>query len=541
MLSCARAVVAQEGGAQAEAPREIRLLTFRSEAVDGVDDLVLQGRTATIEHIEWQPMLGVDIAVEAAAPHDGRMRIVVRNPVGRPRVRVVQAPSDGNDYTLRVRIDDGPESGAAPLSFELWAVPRSAAPRDLDVVFITIDSLRPDHLGAYGYERATSPNLDLFARSAVRFSGAYSTSSFTPPAHASLLTSRQVGDHGLLTWNPLPEDQLTLAEVLAEHGYRTGASVNLGLLSGQNLGQGFEWRREGDREARKVVDDALEFLRADDGRPYFFWLHLYDVHRPYGRVAGWTDRFTAAPRPGIGDVEEHYNLKPEDVQRRHLGEADLAYLVDRYDAGIAYADAQLGPLLAELSTPAHSARTLIVITADHGESLLDHPERLFSHDPFLFAAVTHVPLFVRNPDGQGAGSVRGDLVSIIDCAPTVLALLSIDAPKSFAGRSLRVLEAGASFPEREIYQECWGWSRFAAARTSAWLALCDVSSGETRIFDLAADPGERLPLVPPSQPAVQALVAHLQTFAHRSAADAKPPGLDPEVLRRLRGLGYTDR
>jgi len=123
---------------------------------------------------------------------------------------------------------------------------------------ITIDSLRPDHLGCYGYARPTSPNLDAFAARAVRFTNAFSTSSFTPPSHGSLLTSRHVGDHGLLTWNALRRRWPRCWSRRA----RTGASVNLTLLSDNCLGRGVEWQREGAREARTIVSEALEFVRA---------------------------------------------------------------------------------------------------------------------------------------------------------------------------------------------------------------------------------------------------------------------------------------
>ncbi len=266
MLLTTGATRARQAVERAPGTGETHLLSFRAEAVDGVEDLVLRDGRATVEHRQWQPIRGLEIAVRALLP-EGDVQVVVRARDGRPRVWVLQQPREENGRELRVRIDDGPASGAAPLSFELWALPWSGAARPCDVLVITIDSLRPDHLGSYGYQRATSPNLDAFARGSVRFTQAFSTSSFTPPAQASLLTSRQVGDHGLLTWNPLPDEQVSLAEVLAEHGFRTGASVNLSLLTQQNLGQGFEWQREGGREARAIVDDALEFVRADDGRP----------------------------------------------------------------------------------------------------------------------------------------------------------------------------------------------------------------------------------------------------------------------------------
>ena len=140
------------------------------------------------------------------------------------------------------------------------AVPVRSASRPRNVLVITIDPLRPDRLGCYGHGRPTSPHLDAFSKQCVRYVNAFSTCSFTPPSHASLFTSRYVGDHGLLTWESLEEEQVTLAEVLDDHGWRTGACVNLELLNANGLGQGIEWGRDQDRDARRIVDDALEFL-----------------------------------------------------------------------------------------------------------------------------------------------------------------------------------------------------------------------------------------------------------------------------------------
>ncbi len=519
---------------------ETLILKFRAEAVDGVDELVVKAHESSIVHREWDPILGAQVEVLAAPADFAQRDFVVRARSGRPSVSVVERPSELNSGSLRVLIDDGPHSGASPLSFEIWAVPAKHAPRPFDVVIVTIDSLRPDHLGSYGYARPTSPNLDAFANQSARFTNAFSTSSFTPPSHASLLTSRYVGDHGLHTWTQLADSELTLAEILSAHGYRTGASVNLSLLSSNGLGQGVEWRREGERDARTIVSEALDFVRERDARPFFLWLHLYDVHRPYGRVGGWSRRFSEPTREGLGDGEDDYNLKPSHVRERKLTDADLAHLVDRYDAGIAYVDAELAPLLAELSLPRHASRTLFVITADHGENLLEHGERLFSHDPFLFATVGRIPLLVRQPDELGAGKVHSDPVSLIDIAPTVLATLGIAPPPTFAGRSLRDLEQGASWPQRELYQECWGWERLAAVRTPRAFVLRDVKRKTTRVFALTDDPGERHPLDPSARAEFATLAKQLDTFLARLPADDTRPAIDPELQRRLRGLGYTD-
>jgi hypothetical protein len=231
-----------------EAPDEVLLLSFEAEAVDGRGVLVLHGRDARVEQQEAKPIEGLSVRVHQPLPAGEGHWVFVRSQLGRPAVRVLQQPQAENDDEIRVLVDDGIGPGAAPLRFELVAAPVRPAPRPQNILIVTIDSLRADRLGSYGYDPRTSPHLDAFTQQSVRFTNAFSTSSFTPPAHASLLTSRYVGAHGLLTWNELPAEQRTLPELLSRHGYRTGASVNLVLLSRQGLGQGVEWRREGQRD-----------------------------------------------------------------------------------------------------------------------------------------------------------------------------------------------------------------------------------------------------------------------------------------------------
>lgn len=540
LLAAALLLLSAARSASAAPAEEIPLLRFQAEKVDGVDVLVFRDGTATIEHRAYRPMEGWSVTPRQSLPKQGRYRVLVRERKGRPGVRVLQQPVAENDYELRVLIDDGPAGGDARLSFELVAIPVLELERVYNVVILTIDSLRPDRLSLYGHERETSPHLDRFAEQCQVFENAFSTSSFTPPSHASLLTSRYVGDHGLFTWNQLPNEQLTLPEVLTAHGFRTGACVSLELLSQQNLGQGIDYRREGHREARRIIDEGLEFLRTRADEPFFLWMHLYDVHRPYGRIPGWENLFAAERRPGIGDSGDHYGMLPEDVAEQGLYQEDLDYIVDRYDAGIAYTDAQLAPLFAELSTRDRRDDTLVIVTADHGESLLDHPERLFTHDPFLFSAVSRIPLLIRYPDGSRAGSRSDDLVSLIDLAPTVLGALGVKQPPTFQGLDLARLERHPGKARSEIFLECWGWERLKAVRTLDQLVLRDMEEERTLFFDLSSDPAELNGAERPPDAAARELRKKLIAFATRRPQGEGPPELSPEILEQLRQLGYLD-
>jgi arylsulfatase A-like enzyme len=510
--------------------------TFKTESLDGVDRLVLRGDDCKVEHLQWQPMARPVWRFRGGVPREGHWILEVRNKKGRPGVVVEQQPSEKNHWETKVLLDDGAAGGASPLEFELVFVEVPDIEHPFNVLLITIDSLRPDRLGCYGHSRPTSPTLDAFARESVRYSNAFSTSSFTPPSHASLLTSRYVGDHGLLTWESLASEQLTLPEVLVSYSYRTGACVNLDLLSSNGLGQGVGFQREENRNARAVVSDAIEFLADASDRPWFLWLHLYDVHRPYGREPGYAARFAGHP---VADEssEECYNLTPEQRRDRRCTESGLEDVVSRYDAGIAYADAELAPLFARLDDPGRQQDTLIVLTADHGESLLDHDERYFSHDPFLYSAVTRIPLLIRYPGLAGAGTVSSELTGLLDVAPTVLDQIGLPQPDEFRGLPLKPADPGARRSRDHLFMECWGWEELKAVRNDRYLLILDTKSNTTRAYDLEHDPKELHPftLIPS---AARSLETALSRFAARPRARETPGELDEATLSRLRALGY---
>jgi arylsulfatase len=284
-----------------------------------------------------------------------------------------------------------------------------------NLVVITVDTFRADRLGCYGYEKELTPNIDRFAEGGVVFTSAFSTSSFTPPSHASIMTSRYVSQHGLLSWNPLDDAQLTLAEILGAEGYDTAAFVNLNLLSGQNLGQGFEEQTERWRSGTVIVDEALDFIRRERRRPFFVWVHLYDVHRPYGGPVPWMRERGLDRTPG-DNTKEDYGLQPHQVQERGFSRDDLEYIAGRYDVGVEYLDHIVAPLLDELSTPERTADTLVVLTSDHGENLLEYEGWLFAHDPYLYPEVTQVPMIMRFPGGDFSGARHDGLVSLVDSA-----------------------------------------------------------------------------------------------------------------------------
>jgi choline-sulfatase len=365
------------------------------------------------------------------------------------------------------------ERGGAP------AAVASAAP--LNLVLVTLDTLRADHLGCYGDAAAETPNLDTLAGQGVRFAHASSQVPLTLPSHTTILTGLLPPHHGVRNNGaaPLAAGTPTLATVLAGAGYRTAAFVGAFVLDHRfGLDRGFavyddeierpadaSWLLEAQRPGDQVVDRALAWLGADDARPFFLWVHLYDAHAPYN--------------------------PPSPYRERHPGKP--------YDGAVAFADAQVGRLLAALTARGLDGSTVVAITADHGESLGEHGE--LTHGLLLYEPVLAVPLLLRAP---GLAARRVDTpVSLVDLAPSLAGLLGrqLPAPPGGAldGRDLSpALLAGREPAPAELYAETrypevFGWSPLFALRRRE---LKYIAAPHPELYDLQSDPQEARNLVP---------------------------------------------
>jgi arylsulfatase A-like enzyme/Tfp pilus assembly protein PilF len=404
----------------------------------------------------------------------------------------------------------------------LW---RAATPRHLLVV--SIDTLRADRLGSYGYAAAQTPRLDTLARSGLRFAQATTVVPLTLPAHSSLFTGTFPDWHGVRDNGGfyLGEDQTTLAEVLKEKGYRTGGFVGSFVLDRRwGIAQGFDrffdefdLEKAGQapgmdmiqRPGDQVVDKALEWLAADRERPFFAWVHLYDPHTPY-----------AAPEP---------------FRSRFPATASGAY-----DAEIAATDVQVGRLLDALELDGRLAETLVVVVGDHGEMLGEHGEQ--THGFFIYDAAVHIPLIVAGP-GVAPREIP-DQVRIVDVMPTALALLGVERPAPVQGASLLPLARGERL-SLIAQSESWypryhyGWSELRSVQDGRFKY---IRAPRPELYDLGQDPREESDL---SQREAARLTALDQALSeavarHANAAAAKgPQSIDAETEERLAALGYV--
>jgi len=314
-----------------------------------------------------------------------------------------------------------------------------------NLILISIDTLRADHLGCYGYREDTSPNIDEFARTALQFTRAYAPTAATLPSHATMFTSLQPGAHQAEVERsiPLPREVTTLAEVLRDAGYRTAAVVDGGQLSpAWGLDQGFESYEVRQMEGfRSILPLALDKLKQLEDEKFFLFVHTYDVHTPYTPTQEDMQRFFHNYRGGlrtpIGDPVA------VGLSRRELpaDSNDIRFVEAAYDAGISWTDGQVGRLLAGISELGLDANTIVVITSDHGEAFGEH-EWVALHLYSLFEELLHVPLVVRLPDRALAGSAFDYNVGLVDLMPTVLELLMVPYEGPMQGSSVTPMLAG---------------------------------------------------------------------------------------------------
>jgi arylsulfatase len=441
------------------------------------------------------------------------------------------------------------------------------------ILLVTIDTLRADRLGCYGYGRPTSPHIDRLAARGMLFAQARATVPRTTQSIASILTGRYPKGHGARgLFSVLPAANVTLAEILKGEGYATAAFVsNMFLRPGRGFEQGFEVydnppsRWEGN-SAPAVTAAALAWLRAlPPGRPWFLWAHYLDPHWTYRPPPEIEPLFAAAPwRPFTlyEDLERRRITKGQVIFENRLHADEVEYVRGLYDGEIAATDAALGPLLEA----AAGAGALVVLTSDHGESLGEHGYH-FAHGEYLYEPGLRIPLIVAHPARVPPGSRSDAAVLTVDVAPTILALAGIRGMQGVDGRPILVGPAGgpaAPAPGRDLvyaesdFQLIHPENRRYHVRGPAgrWTAVSDGRlkmihvprpGGEIlEIYDLRDDPGETRNLEPGGvDPRDRArLLRALRTFADYDAgAGAVLPPLDridPEERERLRSLGYIN-
>jgi arylsulfatase A-like enzyme len=395
----------------------------------------------------------------------------------------------------------------------------SSAAAQTPVILISIDTLRADHVGAYGYRQVPTPNIDSFAAHGTLFAQADCQIPFTGPSHTTLLTSTYPFETGVEeNAQPAPAGEATLATVLHARGYKTAAFVGSAFLEKEmHFDAGFDFYdspfhfdafspisgsmlmgvapgsdavgRER-RDGALVVRAARQWLMENRGAPLFAFVHLFDLHKPYSRGG--------------------------------------------YDGELAYVDGLIGSLKKALAEAGLWDKAIVILTADHGESLGDHGES--SHGYFIYESTLHVPLMIHWPAGEAGHPARvEDPVGLIDVAPTVLDLLHVAKPASFEGGDLLGVHS-AVYAESVHAHDAFGWAPLRSLRVGEFKY---IEAPHPELYDLRSDPGERVNLAAKDAPRANELREQLaKLMARYPRKNGVPKSANPGADALLHSLGY---
>ncbi|HEY3439329.1 MAG TPA: sulfatase-like hydrolase/transferase [Paludibaculum sp.] len=396
--------------------------------------------------------------------------------------------------------------------------------RPINLVVVTIDTLRPDRLHCYGNKDIETPTLDALAQRGVLFENAVAQTPLTPPSHASIFTGTNPNVHQVrntggfaLRASPIP-----MAKILKAQGWDTAAFIGASVLKKAfGFSQGFdvyddhmpkpekslEESEYPERRASVVADNAIRWLNGQSGKPYFVWLHLYDPHEPY--------------------------LPPSPFREK--------YKHNLYDGEVAYTDQQLGRFLDAVAKKSPAGNTIVVVLSDHGESLGEHGE--FNHGIFLYDATLRIPFLI-----AGAGVPSGVRVNqqarTIDVLPTLLELMGGKAAAPVQGISLVPAFQGGNLPLTYSYQETlypkmnMGWSELRGIRTAKWKY---VRAPRPELYDLEQDPQEKVNVIDAHPKEFRELDAQLKAIGKVGVGEVEKVAssqVDSQTMAQLKSLGY---
>ena len=424
---------------------------------------------------------------------------------------------------LILRLEKSP---AARLE-KLWSESDVEKP---NVILLTLDTLRADHLACYGYSDVRTPNIDSLARRGVLFEQAVTNSPLTLPAHCSILTGMYPTYHGVrINGNTaLNDEQMTIAEVLSAQDYQCGAFIGAFVLDGRwGLKQGFQHYDDQfdlkkykhidlgavQRPGNEVIDAALDWLEEQKSTPFFAWIHLYDPHTPY---------------------------EPPEPYLSEYGPRGLAGL---YDGEIAFMDEQIGRCLSWLEDNGLDESTILILVGDHGEGLGSHGEG--THGYFIYDYAIHVPLIIVTPFEVLGGVRVSSQVRVVDIFPTLMEIAAVIPPAETHGRSLLPLmfrpqkkEDGFAYAESMSPNLQFGWSSLHSLRTTQYKY---IDTPKAELYDLTRDPGEHTNLLrqyPDIAREMKDTLDRLMEETSRGAPTPQAANLDKETIEKLSALGY---
>ena len=402
---------------------------------------------------------------------------------------------------------------------------------EMNVLLFTLDTTRADHIGCYGYPNVRTPNIDGLAADGFLFKNATAQAPLTLPSHSSIFTGTYPFIHGVKDNGGfyLEPEKVTLAELLKQKGWTTSAFVGAFVLDSRwGLNQGFDHYYDNfdfakykkisldsvQREGGEVIKAFFDWFKTNGDRRFFSWIHLYDPHTPY-----------EPPEP----YKSEYSGRPWGL----------------YDGEIAYVDSLIGKVLESLREKGVLDKTIIVIAADHGESLGEHGES--SHAFFIYDSTVSVPLILKLPGSNLKPKTIDAQVELVDIMPTLLDLLGITVPNEIQGRSLApLLAASRAGADKMAYSESYypryhyGWSELKSLRTVRYQY---IQAPRPELYDIVRDPMERTNIYGQNSSQAERFIKEMKRIEELSRAlgeESKAPRqLDNDTIEKLRALGYV--
>jgi arylsulfatase A-like enzyme len=432
-----------------------------------------------------------------------------------------------------------------------------------------MDTTRADHLSAYGYAQPTTPYLEAFAKRAILFERAYSTSSWTVPSHASLFTGLfSISHEATQESRYLASEFETIAELLSEAGYATVAFSNNSLVGTHtNLLQGFAeihelWRDKAIQSTGEINATIRDWAKGHDHRqPFFLFINYINPHWNYDAPRILQDKFADPSLPAKARRQANFRTVDWYAKRPAYPKEALELRIALYDAEVAYVDEAVGELLATLSDLSLFENSLIVITADHGEALGENGHQ--GHTFTLYDTVVRIPMLIRPPGGAGAGTRRSNPVQLTDVFSTIAAAAGVKPTSSLvAGRDLFNRSLPMDHPILAEYYYPDQYLAFFPKRTRSTGSLAPYarrirsilvnrhkfiwgSDGRHELYDTASDPGEKRNLIDEEPEVAKQLATRLDGLIERyrnnkPAATPSEIDMDPETQKNLRELGYIE-
>jgi arylsulfatase A-like enzyme len=566
------------------APRSSALVTSRADlnpAVVGNETRpILKGKTHRfVVQVPPHAELDVGYAIREpgdlervtftiAAERDGRRHMLMERRFDQPR----DAASVWHDVTLNLDALAGQEvmlildaEVQPPRLFEwraVWTNPRvrvASSQPATNIILISIDTLRADHLGCYGSRRPTSPNVDRMAREGILWRDFFASSCWTLPSHASMLTGLDPARHGAVRFGikPLPADVDTLAELLWDRGYETGAFVGGGFVSSKlRFDQGFDrfWEcaaSKGETDTLQwVVDLAEPWMEQRRAVPFFLFLHTFQVHIPYAPPPPYDTLFDPL-YPGrfktLYTQDDARYLSPKERNYARVVE----HLSALYDGEIRAMDVAVGDLLDFLVASGLARNTCVFLTSDHGEEFNEHGD-LHHSNAKLYEELIHIPFIAWCPSRWRGGRIASGLASHTDIVPTMLDLAGGAARDRLDGASLLPVLDGNGVSQRDVaISEVDGSAErtegtVRSLRDARYKLITSSINGSQLLFDLTNDAAELRDLAGSNDDIARRLTAAADRRRQPPVVAAPPPAAPPAVVaddalrERLRALGYVE-